>query len=136
MWEKSPTDFRFYQKPLPGLPHPSSVSVRFKRKRRGGFNGFRITSYNVCYTKLLRLTFRTPSEAIELANNTRYGLAASVWSDNINLALDVASKIKAGSVWVNCTNLFDGAGAYAALRYDGEPVPPVIALDAARNNFV
>ena len=56
---------------------------------------------------LVSLTFRNPAEAIALANNTRYGLAASVWSENINLALDVASKIKAGSVWVNCTNLFD-----------------------------
>ncbi len=65
---------------------------------------------------LVSLTFRTPAEAIALANNTRYGLAASVWSDNINLALDVASKIKAGSVWVNCTNLFDGASGFGGYR--------------------
>jgi aldehyde dehydrogenase (NAD+) len=68
---------------------------------------------------LVSLTFRTPSEAIALANNTRYGLAASVWSDNINLALDVASKIKAGSVWVNCTNLFDGASGFGGYRESG-----------------
>ena len=68
---------------------------------------------------LVSLTFRTPSEAIELANNTRYGLAASVWSDNINLALDVASKIKAGSVWVNCTNQFDGASGFGGYREFG-----------------
>ncbi|RJP50827.1 MAG: aldehyde dehydrogenase family protein [Anaerolineaceae bacterium] len=68
---------------------------------------------------LVSLTFRTPNEAIELANNTRYGLAASVWSDNINLALDVASKIKAGSVWVNCTNLFDGAAGFGGYRESG-----------------
>ena len=68
---------------------------------------------------LVSLTFRTPQEAIELANNTRYGLAASVWSDNINLALDVASKIKAGSVWVNCTNLFDGASGFGGYRESG-----------------
>lgn len=68
---------------------------------------------------LVSLTFRTPSEAIELANNTRYGLAASVWSDNINLALDVASKIKAGSVWINCTNLFDGAAGFGGYRESG-----------------
>ena len=47
---------------------------------------------------LVSLTFRTPAEGVELANNTRYGLAASVWSDNINLALDAASKIKAGAI--------------------------------------
>jgi aldehyde dehydrogenase (NAD+) len=68
---------------------------------------------------LVSLTFRTPAEAIELANNTRYGLAASVWSDNINLALDAASKIKAGSVWVNCTNQFDGASGFGGYRESG-----------------
>src|SRR5438093_284264 len=50
---------------------------------------------------LVSMPFRTHAEAVELANNTRYGLAASVWSDNINLALDVAPKLKAGTVWVN-----------------------------------
>jgi aldehyde dehydrogenase (NAD+) len=68
---------------------------------------------------LVSLTFRTPSEAIELANNTRYGLAASVWSENINLALDVASKLKAGSVWVNSTNLFDAASGFGGYRESG-----------------
>ncbi|HEY4721825.1 MAG TPA: aldehyde dehydrogenase family protein, partial [Anaerolineae bacterium] len=68
---------------------------------------------------LVSLTFRTPAEAVELANNTRYGLAASVWSDNINLALDAASKIKAGSVWVNCTNQFDGASGFGGYRESG-----------------
>src|SRR5687767_1631221 len=68
---------------------------------------------------LVSMTFRTPAEAVELANNTRFGLAASVWSDNINLALDVASKIKAGSVWVNCTNQFDGASGFGGYRESG-----------------
>jgi aldehyde dehydrogenase (NAD+) len=68
---------------------------------------------------LVSLTFRSPAEAIELANNTRYGLAASVWSDNINLALDVASKLKAGSVWVNSTNLFDAASGFGGYRESG-----------------
>jgi aldehyde dehydrogenase (NAD+) len=68
---------------------------------------------------LVSVTFRTPQEAIALANNTRYGLAASVWSDNINLALDVASKVKAGSLWVNCTNLFDGASGFGGYRESG-----------------
>jgi aldehyde dehydrogenase (NAD+) len=68
---------------------------------------------------LVSLTFRTPAEGVELANNTRYGLAASVWSDNINLALDAASKIKAGSVWVNSTNLFDAASGFGGYRESG-----------------
>jgi aldehyde dehydrogenase (NAD+) len=68
---------------------------------------------------LVSLTFRSPAEAVELANNTRYGLAASVWSENINLALDAASKLKAGSVWVNSTNLFDAASGFGGYRESG-----------------
>ncbi len=68
---------------------------------------------------LVSMTFRTPTEAVELANNTRYGLAASVWSENINLALDVAPKLKAGSVWINCTNLFDASSGFGGYRESG-----------------
>lgn len=68
---------------------------------------------------LVAMTFRTPAEAVALANNTRYGLAASIWSENINLALDVAKQVKAGSVWVNCTNLFDGASGFGGYRESG-----------------
>src|SRR5688572_25863658 len=65
------------------------------------------------------MTFRTPAEAVELANNTPYGLAASVWTENINLALDVAPKLKAGTVWVNSTNLFDAASGFGGYRESG-----------------
>lgn len=68
---------------------------------------------------LVSMTFRTLAEAVELANNTRYGLAASVWSENINLALDVAPKLKAGSVWINCTNLFDASSGFGGYRESG-----------------
>ncbi len=68
---------------------------------------------------LVSMTFRTPNEAVELANNTRYGLAASVWSENINLALDIAPKLKAGSVWINCTNLFDASSGFGGYRESG-----------------
>lgn len=68
---------------------------------------------------LVAMTFRTPAESVELANNTRYGLAASVWSENINLALDIAPKLKAGSVWVNCTNLFDASSGFGGYRESG-----------------
>lgn len=54
---------------------------------------------------LVTMTFRTPAEAVALANNTRFGLAASVWSEDINVALDIAGKIKAGVVWVNSSTL-------------------------------
>ncbi|HZE94033.1 MAG TPA: aldehyde dehydrogenase family protein [Gemmatimonadales bacterium] len=68
---------------------------------------------------LVSMTFRTPKEAVELANNTPYGLAASVWTENINLALDVAPKLKAGVVWINSTNLFDAASGFGGYRESG-----------------
>ncbi|MDB5058676.1 MAG: aldehyde dehydrogenase, partial [Chloroflexi bacterium] len=68
---------------------------------------------------LVSMTFRSPAEAVALANNTPYGLAASVWSENINLALDVARRVKAGTVWINSTNLFDAASGFGGYRESG-----------------
>jgi aldehyde dehydrogenase (NAD+) len=68
---------------------------------------------------LVSMTFRTPQEAVELANNTPYGLAASIWTENINLALDIAPQVKAGTVWINCTNLFDAASGFGGYRESG-----------------
>jgi len=68
---------------------------------------------------LVATTFRTPAEAVEIANNTRYGLAASVWSENINLALDIAPKLVAGIVWVNGTNMMDAAAGFGGVRESG-----------------
>jgi aldehyde dehydrogenase (NAD+) len=68
---------------------------------------------------LAAMTFRSTDEAIELANNTRYGLAASVWSENVNLALDVAPQLKAGVVWINGTNLFDASCGFGGYRESG-----------------
>ena len=64
-------------------------------------------------------SFRTPDEAVELANNTRYGLAASIWSENINLALDQAARVKAGVVWINSTNVFDAGAGFGGYRESG-----------------
>ena len=68
---------------------------------------------------LVSATFRTPSEAVVLANNTRYGLAASVWSENINLALGIAPQLAAGVVWVNGSNMFDAAAGFGGVRESG-----------------
>jgi aldehyde dehydrogenase (NAD+) len=65
------------------------------------------------------MTFRTPEEAVQIANHTRYGLSATVWSENINLALDTAARVKAGVVWVNATNLFDAAAGFGGYRESG-----------------
>ncbi len=68
---------------------------------------------------LVAMTFRTPAEAVALANNTRYGLAASVWTESVNLALDIAPQIKAGVVWINSTNLFDASAGFGGYRESG-----------------
>src|SRR5687768_18389954 len=65
------------------------------------------------------MTFRTPEESVALANNTPFGLAASLWTENINLALDIAPKLKSGVVWINSTNLFDASAGFGGYRESG-----------------
>lgn len=68
---------------------------------------------------LVEMSFRTPEEAVALANNTRYGLAATIWTENVNLALDIAPKLKAGVVWINSTNNFDAAVGFGGYKESG-----------------
>ncbi len=68
---------------------------------------------------LVSMTFRTPAEAVALANNTRFGLAASIWTQDLDRALDVAARVKAGTVWINCTNQFDAAAGFGGYRESG-----------------
>jgi aldehyde dehydrogenase (NAD+) len=68
---------------------------------------------------LVAMSFRTPPEAVQLANNTVYGLAACVWTENISLALDVAPQIKSGVVWINTANQFDAACGFGGYRESG-----------------
>lgn len=68
---------------------------------------------------LVSMSFRTPAEAVSLANNTVYGLAASIWTQDVDVALDMAAKIKAGTVWVNCTNQFDASSGFGGFRESG-----------------
>lgn len=68
---------------------------------------------------LTAITFRTQEEAIELANNTRYGLACSVWSEDINRALEVAPQVRAGVIWINGSNMFDAAVGFGGYKESG-----------------
>lgn len=65
------------------------------------------------------MTFRTPDEAVQLANHSRYGLAASIWSETIGLALNIAAKLDSGIVWVNGTNMFDAACGFGGKKESG-----------------
>ena len=102
LWQPSwscPTDGLFYPPSLFTDVHPAAT----------------IAQVEIFGPVVVLMTFRTPDEAVELANNTRYGLAASIWSENINLALDIAPRVKAGTVWINCTNVFDAASGFGGL---------------------
>ncbi|MEC5163305.1 aldehyde dehydrogenase family protein [Janthinobacterium sp. CG_S6] len=68
---------------------------------------------------LVAMSFRTPPEAVQLANNTVYGLAACVWTESISLALDVAPQIKAGVVWINSANQFDASCGFGGYKESG-----------------
>ncbi len=106
MWQPSwacPTEGSFYPPTLFTDVQPSST----------------IAQVEIFGPVLVSMTFRTPEESVALANNTPYGLAASVWTESINLALDIAPKIKAGVVWINSTNLFDAAAGFGGYRESG-----------------
>ena len=106
MWQPAwacPTEGSFYPPTLFTDVQPSST----------------IAQVEIFGPVLVTMTFRTPEESVALANNTPYGLAASVWTESINLALDIAPKIKAGVVWVNSTNLFDAAAGFGGYRESG-----------------
>ncbi|WP_116139453.1 aldehyde dehydrogenase family protein [Trinickia diaoshuihuensis] len=68
---------------------------------------------------LTAMSFRTMDDAVALANNTRYGLAASVWSETIGRALDIAPRLACGVVWINATNLFDASAGFGGYRESG-----------------
>jgi aldehyde dehydrogenase (NAD+) len=106
MWQPSwacPTDGYFYPPTLFTDVQPSST----------------IAQVEIFGPVLVTMTFRTPDESVALANNTPYGLAASIWTESINLALDIAPKIKAGVVWINSTNLFDASSGFGGYRESG-----------------
>jgi aldehyde dehydrogenase (NAD+) len=65
------------------------------------------------------LTFRTPAEAIEKANNTPYGLSAGVWTDKGSLILKMASELRAGVVWANTFNKFDPTSPFGGYKESG-----------------
>ena len=65
------------------------------------------------------LTFRTPSEAVEKANNTPYGLSAGIWTDKGSRILDIAGRLRAGVVWANTFNKFDPTSPFGGYKESG-----------------
>jgi len=65
------------------------------------------------------LTFRTPAEAVEKANNTPYGLSAGVWTEKGSRILAIADKLRAGVVWANTFNRFDPTAPFGGYKESG-----------------
>ncbi len=85
----------------------------------GGSTSAAVAQAEIFGPVLVAMSFRTPPEAVALANNTVYGLAACVWTESISLALDVAPELKAGVVWINTANQFDAACGFGGCRESG-----------------
>ncbi len=79
----------------------------------------RIAREEVFGPVLAVMTFRTPDEAVELANNTRYGLSAGVWTDKGAKALRIARRLRAGVVWANTFNQLDPTSPFGGMRESG-----------------
>ncbi|XP_025024621.1 aldehyde dehydrogenase family 16 member A1 isoform X2 [Python bivittatus] len=68
---------------------------------------------------LVSLTFRTAKEAVALGNSTPHGLVASVWTEILPLALEVAHSLQVGTVWINSHNMLDAASAFGGCKESG-----------------
>jgi aldehyde dehydrogenase (NAD+) len=79
----------------------------------------RIANEEIFGPVLSVLTFRTPSEAVEKANNTLYGLSAGIWTDKGSKALKIMKKIKAGVIWANTFNKFNPASPFGGYKESG-----------------
>jgi aldehyde dehydrogenase (NAD+) len=80
---------------------------------------YRIAQEEIFGPVLSVLTFRTPDEAVEKANNTPYGLSAGVWTDKGSRILDLASRMQAGVVWANTFNRFDPTSPFGGYKESG-----------------
>ncbi len=103
----------------PACEAPTSGSWYLPTLITGASTSAAVAQAEIFGPVLVAMSFRTPSEAVQLANNTVYGLAACVWSESISLALDVAPQIKAGVVWINTANQFDAACGFGGYKESG-----------------
>jgi aldehyde dehydrogenase (NAD+) len=80
---------------------------------------YRIAQEEIFGPVLSVLTFRTPDEAVEKANNTPYGLAAGVWTEKGSRILSMAQRLRAGVVWANTYNRFDPTSPFGGYKESG-----------------
>jgi aldehyde dehydrogenase (NAD+) len=80
---------------------------------------YRIAQEEIFGPVLSVLTFRTPDEAVEKANNTAYGLSAGVWTEKGSRILSMAARLRAGVVWANTYNRFDPTSPFGGYKESG-----------------
>jgi aldehyde dehydrogenase (NAD+) len=80
---------------------------------------YRIAQEEIFGPVLSVLTFRTPDEAVEKANNTPYGLSAGVWTEKGSRILAMAQQLRAGVIWANTYNRFDPASPFGGYKESG-----------------
>jgi aldehyde dehydrogenase (NAD+) len=80
---------------------------------------YRIAQEEIFGPVLSVLTFRTPEEAVEKANNTPYGLSAGVWTEKGSRILWMAQRLRAGVVWANTYNRFDPSSPFGGYKESG-----------------
>ncbi len=85
----------------------------------GVAQSYRIAQEEIFGPVLSVLTFRTPAEAVEKANNTPYGLSAGVWTDKGSRILDLANRLRAGVIWANTFNRFDPTSPFGGYKESG-----------------
>lgn len=100
------------QLPTKGFWYPPTIFT-------GVSESHRIAREEIFGPVLSVLTFRTPTEAIEKANNTMYGLSAGIWSDKGSKVLWAAKQLKAGVIWSNTFNKFDPASPFGGYKESG-----------------
>nr|WP_234782203.1 aldehyde dehydrogenase family protein [Enterobacter hormaechei] len=84
-----------------------------------GKNNMRVFQEEIFGPVLAVTTFKTMDEALELANDTQYGLGAGVWSRNGNLAYKMGRGIQAGRVWTNCYHAYPAHAAFGGYKQSG-----------------
>ena len=107
-----------YVRPLSlrgNAPPMNSLYVFFT----GASQSARIAREEIFGPVLTVMTFRTPDEAVEKANNTMYGLSAGVWTEKGSRILWMAQKLRAGVVWANTYNRFDPTSPFGGYRESG-----------------
>ncbi|MFL2689709.1 MAG: aldehyde dehydrogenase family protein [Candidatus Actinomarina sp.] len=80
---------------------------------------YKIATEEIFGPVLTTLTFRTPEEAVEIANNTEYGLSAGIWTEKGSKILWTADRLEAGVIWANTFNKFDPASPFGGYKESG-----------------